>query len=423
MVSDPLVGQLVLLLGLGLFFGLAFEEFHAQRDVVRPGGIRTFPLLALTGAILYRLDPTRLVLLTGGLLVIGGWLAVFYTRRIGETDDQGRANVGIVVMVCNLLAFLLGPVALAGPAWLAVGVTVVAVVLLTSRARLHDLARQVEAVEIITAVKFLILTGLIVPLLPNQPVTSLTDLTPRQVWLAVVAVCSLSYASYLVQRYLAPKGATLWVAVLGGMYSSTATTIVLARRVAAVPAEAADAGSGIIIASSIMYLRLLVIVAIFNHPMAIELAGPAIALAVLGLLMAFVVRRRAQKGEATGDGSAAPGNPLELNAALIFAALFVVISIATAWVKAEFGLGGIYGLAAIVGIADIDPFVLGLADGGAADLPVRAAAVAMLIAASSNDLLKAGYTGAFAGPRSSVRPIAALVVLAGAGLAAAFWLA
>jgi uncharacterized membrane protein (DUF4010 family) len=128
--------------------------------------------------------------------------------------------------------------------------------------------RQIEVGEIVTAGKFLILTGLVLPFLPNEPVTRLTEVTPHQVWLAVLAVCIVSYASYLLQRYVALAGGGLWVAVLGGLYSSTATTVVLARRARAEPTTLQQAQTGIILATSVMYLRLLVIIAIFDRPLA-----------------------------------------------------------------------------------------------------------------------------------------------------------
>ena len=159
-VSQPFVSFL-LLLGLGFFFGLAFEEFHAQGSQVRPGGVRSFPLLALSGALLYQLDAARLLPLTAGLLVLGAWLTCYYWRHVAETDAEGRPNVGLMVPICNVLAYLLGPIALTEPPWTAIGVTVVAVLLLTAREKLHGLARRLEIGEIVTAGKFLILTGLV----------------------------------------------------------------------------------------------------------------------------------------------------------------------------------------------------------------------------------------------------------------------
>ena len=144
--------------------------------------------------------------------------------------EQDEPNVGLVVPILNVLAYLLGAVTLALPPWVGVTVTVAAVLLLTGREQLHRLARRVEIKEIVTAGEFLILTGIALPLLPNHPVTTLTDITPRQVWLALVVVCSFSYASYLAQRYWAAAAKGLWMAALGGLYSSTATTVVLARQ-------------------------------------------------------------------------------------------------------------------------------------------------------------------------------------------------
>jgi uncharacterized membrane protein (DUF4010 family) len=304
----PLAAGFLLLLGLAFFFGLAFEEFHAQGGQVRPGGVRSFPLLALAGALLYRLDIEHLLPLSVGLLVLGGWLACYYWRHVAETDAEGRPNVGLMAPICAVLAYLLGPIALAEPPWMAIGVTVVAVLLLTAREKLHGLARRLEVGEIVTAGKFLILTGLVLPFLPNQPVTPLTDITPHQVWLAVLAVCSISYASYLLQRYVAPPGAGLWVAVLGGLYSSTATTIVLARRACAEPATVSQAQTGIILATAIMYLRLLIVVALFDSPLAGRLVAPLLSLTAFGLApcgpMLWAERRAgriASRRKATGQ--------------------------------------------------------------------------------------------------------------------------
>jgi uncharacterized membrane protein (DUF4010 family) len=286
MTPGPPIASFLLLLGLGFFFGLAFEEFHAQGGQVRPGGVRSFPLLALAGALLYRLDENRLLPLSVGLLVLGAWLTCYYRRHVEETDPEGHPNVGLMVPICNVLAYLLGPTALAEPPWVAISVTVAAVLLLTARDKLHGFARRLEIGEIVTAGKFLILTGLVLPFLSNEPVTRLTEITPHQVWLAVLAVCTVSYASYLLQRYVAPHGSGLWVAVLGGLYSSTATTVVLARRTRAEPAMLRQAQTGIILATSVMYLRLLAIIAMFDRPLAGALAPILLALAVLGIVLA-----------------------------------------------------------------------------------------------------------------------------------------
>ncbi len=382
---------LIMLLGLGFFFGLAFEEFYANANQKRPGGIRTFPLLALIGALLYRLDPTHLLPLAAGLLVLGTWLACYYWRRLDETDAEGFPNVGLVVPVCNVLAYLLGPVALAEPTWVPIGATVAAVLLLTARPELHRFARRVELAEIVNAGRFLLLTGFALPLLPNTPVTDLTPITPHQVWLAMVAVCTVSYASYLLQRYVAPPGGGLLVALLGGLYSSTATTLVLARQARSEPAARRTSNAGIVLATAVMYLRLLVVILVFNRALAMALLVPLVGFFGLGLVVAlgwyFLGGREAH----SAAPDATPGNPLELTTAATFAGLFVVISIATAWATQRFGSAGTYALAAIVGVSDIDPFVLNLAQGDASHITVATGASAILIAASSNNLVKAVY--------------------------------
>ena len=195
--------------------------------------------------MLYLFDPTHLLPFTGGLVVLGAWLLVFYREHVKEHDEPGEPNVGLVVPLLNVLAYLLGAVALALPPWLAVAITVASVLLLTGREQLHALARRLEMREIVTAGQFLILTGIVLPLLPNHPVTTLTAITPRQVWLALVVVCTFSYVSYLAQRYWAAAAGGLWMAALGGLYSSTATTVVLARQAKADPSTRRHAQAGI----------------------------------------------------------------------------------------------------------------------------------------------------------------------------------
>lgn len=418
MPAAPSILSLLLLLGLGFFFGLAFEEFYARANQKRPGGVRTFPLLALTGALLYRLDPTHLLPLSAGLLALSAWLTCYYWRHLDETDAEGFPNVGIMVPICNVLAFLLGPVALAEPPWVPVGATVAAVLLLAARTELHGFARRIELAEIVNAGRFLLLTGFVLPLLPDTPVTDLTPITPHQVWLAIVAVCTVSYASYLLQRYVAPPGAGLLVALLGGLYSSTATTLVLARRARDEASALRQAEAGIVLASAVMYLRMLIIIFVFNRPLARTLAPPLLALSVLAMALAlgWYFLRGPRRADASHETS--PANPLELGTAATFAALFVVISVATAWATQQFGTAGVYALAAIVGVSDIDPFVLNLAQGDAARITLGVAAGAILVAAASNNVIKAAYAAVYSNMRTRVAPVA-LLLLAACGIAAA----
>jgi uncharacterized membrane protein (DUF4010 family) len=422
MISAPSPTSVALLLGLSFFLGLAFEDFFAHAAERHPGGIRTFPMLALAGGALYLLDPPHLLPFTAGLLVVGAWLVVFYRQHVGEQDAQGEPSVGLVVPLLNIHAYLLGAIALALPPWVAVTATVAAVLLLTGRAKLHDLARRIDTKEIVTAGQFLVLTGIILPLLPDVPVTKLTGITPRQVWLALVVVCTFSYVSYLAQRFWAAAAGGLWMAALGGLYSSTATTVVLARQAHAEPATARQAQAGITLATGIMYLRILAVIAIFNLALARSLALPlcGLSLAALAICAAqyWLPGHKPLKAD-TQSSTQPPGrNPLELGAAAIFALLFIATSLVSTWATTQFGASGIYALAAIVGITDIDPFVLNLAQGGTSGVTQTVLASAILIAASSNNILKAVYAVSFAGGRTAASAVA-LVVLAIAGVAIA----
>lgn len=419
----PLVLKFAIVFGLGFFFGLSFEEFYAADKRTRPGGVRTFPLLALSGGVLYELDPRYMVGVAAGLLVLGAWLAVFYRWDLQRSAESGDDHGGVIAPVSNVVAYLIGPIALAAPIWLAVGLTVSAVFLLTARERLHRLAQTVDRGEIINLGRFLLLSGFVLPVLPDHPVTSLVAITPRSAWLALLAVCGVSYLSYLLQRYFSKYLSGLWIAVLGGLYSSTATTVVVSRRMKAEETPLRQGQARVILATSVMYLRLLVVVGVFNLALCLRLAPILIGLSALGALAALLLARG--KSEPV-DPKAPPHqaeNPLQLKTAVVFAAMFLAVSVASTLARRYFGVGGVYGLSAIVGFTDIDPFVLSLAQGNTGALAVADAAAAILIAAASNNVLKAAYVFGFAGRKAAYLPAAALVILALFGLVAAWFTA
>ena len=172
-----------------------------------------------------------------------------------------------------------------------------------------------------------------------------------------------------------------------------------------------------------MYLRLGVMIAIFNQPLARQLAPALAVLLFLALALALLLRGGIQNVAATTmAGADRPGNPLELSAAALFALSFVIVSLASSWAQANIGAGGLLWLAGIVGVTDIDPFVLNLAQGGLWEADRQILVIAVLIAASSNNLLKAAYALGFAGGRRGAGPAAALGALSVAGFAIAGWL-
>jgi len=405
-----LVARIGLAIAMAVFMGLAFEDVYKRGEHTSPGGIRTFPMLALLGTLLYLLDPRSLIPYLAGLAAVAVWL---YAHIRGEPQDDPN-RPGLVVPTANLLAYTFGPVALTQPQWLEVGAAVAAVLLLEGREALHRLVLKVPSDEVFTLGKFLILVGVVLPLVPSHPVVAWTSITPLDAWLALVAISTLSYASYLLQRYLPLKSGALLPTILGGLYSSTATTVALAREQRALGAGQADFTADIVLATAIMYVRINAVVAVFNLGLARALLPGLGGLFVVAAAVAAWQGLRA--GRALHPRKLVVGNPLQLGTAAVFAALFVVLALATAWIRARFGQHGIYALAAVTGVTDIAPFVLGLAQGSVTGMSVRALCAAILIAASSNNVLKAVYALIFGGVHACRRAAVLLVALALAGL-------
>jgi uncharacterized membrane protein (DUF4010 family) len=407
-------GRLGLAIVMAVFMGLAFEGVYKREQHTSPGGIRTFPLLAALGAILFLLDPKSLLPFIAGLAAVAIWLYA-HIHMAGSAEDEPS----LVIPTANLLAYTFGPAALTQPPWIVVAAAVTAVLLLEGRERLHRLVRQVPADEVFTLGKFLILVGIVLPLVPNHPIVAWTPISPFQVWLAVVAISTLSYASYLLQRYLPNKSGALLPAILGGIYSSTATTVALARRHKEAGAAGTDLAAGIVVATAVMYVRIDVVVALFDPGLGRALLPALAGLFVLGAVTAYWLWRRRARSAPAAIADVTPPNPLQLGTALTFALLFMVVASASAWVGSSFGQRGVYVLAAITGVTDINPFVLSLAQGGVAGMSLRALATAILIAVASNNMLNACYALLFGGVRACLRPALVLFGLGLAGLVAA----
>lgn len=408
---------LVLMLGLSFFFGLAYEEFHADSTPKPPGGVRSFPLLAVFGALLFALEPTFGVLCAAGLVTVGIWLFGYYRTRLGVEDSATTSRTGLMAPLGVVIAYAMGPTVLTQPSWVPVSVTVAAVLLMSARKPLHRLARTLPQSEIATLAQFLIIVGIVLPLLPDRPVTDLTPITPRQVWMAVVAISALSYASYLLHFFVSPKRSGLIAGALGGLYSSTATTVALSRRVRADPTSARESSAGIVLATSVMYLRLGIIVAVFNRVLVGTLLVPLAILFGAALLVALIIAlRRPDVDQSPDRPPQQPGNPLQLGTAIIFALLFAAISIASGWIESQFGNAGLFAFAALLGVTDVDPFVISIAQGGIGDIGLSIPAAAILIAAASNNLLKAVYAVIFGGVIANRAAFVALVLLSVATL-------
>jgi uncharacterized membrane protein (DUF4010 family) len=406
--------RLGLAIALAVVMGLAFEGVYKRERRTSPGGIRTFPMLAALGAMLFLLDSHTLLPYVVGMAAVA--LNLFALVRAACDAEDGPPS--LMIPTANLLAYTFGPLALRQPPWVVVSAAVLAVMLFEGREALHRLAQSVDPVEAFTLGKFLILAGIVLPLLPNHPIVSFTPLSPFNVWLALVAISTLSYASYLLQRYL-PKSGALLPSILGGIYSSTATTVTLARRQKELGATSGELAAGIVIATAMMYLRVDVIVAIFNTRLALTLLPALGVLFVLSIAIGLSMWSRRSRASSGDPAKIGAGNPLQLGTAVTFAALFVTVALAAAWVRSSFGQKGVFVLAAITGTTDINPFVLSLAQGGVSDMSVAALSTAILIAVACNNVLNGCYALAFGGGRATWRPACVLFGLGAVGLIAA----
>jgi uncharacterized membrane protein (DUF4010 family) len=304
--------------------------------------------------------------------------------------------------------------------WIATAIGVLGVLLLELKKGLEGLTRHVAPEEIVTVAKFLVLAAVILPVLPDRDLTRF-HINPFKTWLVVVAVSGVSFASYVLQQVLKERGGVMLSAILGGAYSSTVTTVVLARQAKKDSQPNLFAGS-ILIASAIMYLRLVLLLTFFNPELARMLGPPFASLAMVGGVGGWLVGRRQGGIRARSAKHRDTKNPLELRSAFLFAGIFVVVLVLTGLARRYLGRSGLYTLAAIMGVTDVDPFILGLGQASPAEMPPATAASAVVIAAASNNIVKAIYVSAFADHATARKGAVLLIGLAALGTVPLAWL-
>jgi uncharacterized membrane protein (DUF4010 family) len=289
--------------------------------------------------------------------------------------------------------------------------------LLELKVVLENLTKRVPGEEILTFTKFLLLTAVILPVLPNQDFGPF-QINPFKTWLVVVAVSAVSYGSYVIGKLTAGKGGVVLAAILGGAYSSTVTTLVLARRAARERQPHLFSG-GTLMASGMMYLRLAALMGLFNQSLFAAL-GPAFGvLAAVALLTGWLWSRRTDRDAHEVRRETEAKNPLDLSVAFTFAALFLAMLVATHWAATHLGKGGVYTLAAILGVVDVDPFILSMTQ-TSASLPIAVGGV--LIAAASNNLAKGVYAFILSDRKTGMMSLGLLASLAALGLIPFLWL-
>jgi uncharacterized membrane protein (DUF4010 family) len=407
--------KILLVLSLSFLIGLEREEHKIAAEQYSFGGVRTFPLIGLIGYAMALLSGDQLLPVTLGFAVVGAFLLMSYRYKLSTST-----RAGVTSEMSGLATYLIGALVYKELYWIATTIAVAGILLLELKVLLESLAKQVAADEILTFTKFLLLTAVILPVLPNQDLGPCL-INPFKTWLVVVAVSAISYGSYVVRQITKGQGGILVAAILGGAYSSTVTTVVLARRAARENRPHLFAGATVI-ASGMMYVRLSVLLAIFNRNLLMLLAPSFAALAGLAMIAGWLWSRLPDSQAGPVRPEYLPKNPLEFRAAFLFGILFLTMLVVTHYALVYLGKAGLYSLAAVMGVADVDPFIMGLTQSTSTGAQSAEAAGAIVIAAASNNLVKGIYAFAFSDRETGIRSLAFLAGLAVLGLAPLFWL-
>jgi uncharacterized membrane protein (DUF4010 family) len=258
-----------------------------------------------------------------------------------------------------------------------------------------SISQKFDRYEFITLAKFLIIAGVILPILPDGPIIKGLSLTPYKIWLAVVVISSISYCSYLLKKFIFPNASIILSGILGGLYSSTATTIILAKKSRKEPRNIQQYMAGIIFATAMMYLRILILILVFSQQMFGMVWPYFLGLFLVTVIIGLVILFFKNRSVTTCDQELqVDKNPLEFKIALLFTALYIAFTFITYEVLNRFGTPGLNILSFIVGLTDIDPFLINLFQ-GKYGVSVDAVMIATFQAIISNNALKMIYGSFF----------------------------
>ncbi len=409
-----LVFRFAVALGLGMLLGLERQRTHGEEEGGSTfAGVRTVALVALLGgAAAYaqmELDLPWLLVATFGAVIGLVWIAYAIMAY--------RGHVGITTEVTVLFAFLLGALCVSGWVALAAALGVANLLLLALKNWLHRLAKRIEVADVEATLKFAVITLIILPLLPNQNYgpPPLDVLNPYKIWLMVVLISGLNFASYILVKVVGQEHGIGLTGVLGGLVSSTAVTLGFSQRSKTEPQAAEALALGILLAWTVMFFRVLIAVAVVNLALAQQLAVGIGLMAVtsLGICVWLWWRSRTQ---AKGTVTSGP-NPFELSEAIKFGLMFGIIIFAAKAAEMFLGSAGLYLAGALAGLTDVDAISLSMANLALTNPDhVSLAGRTILIAVLSNTLVKSGMIASMAAPqlRKQMLPWAALVLTTGA---------
>jgi uncharacterized membrane protein (DUF4010 family) len=410
--------KIVLTLFLSFLIGLEREEHRAEGQPGQRysfGGVRAFPLIGLIGYSLALLSGQELLPVTVGFGTIGAFLWLSYRHKL-----QSYKETGVTTELSGLATYVIGALVSRDQFWIATTLAILAMLLLELKEFLENLATKIPGQEIFTFTKFLLLTCVILPIVPDKDFTSFA-LNPYRTWLIVVAISGVSYGSYLLEKMARGKGGIRLAAVLGGAYSSTFTTFVMAKRAREAKSPHIYSG-GILMASGVMYLRFLVLIGLFNAGLLHRLLLPFLVLGAIGIAGGWMWSTLSDASASKTEDAYLTQNPLELASAFLLAVLFAIFMVATRFALVHLGSGGIYGMAAITGLAPVDPFIMGLTQTAGKLTPVGLAAGGVVVAAASNNFAKAFIARILGDPVTGRQSLALLLGLTALGLLPLLWI-
>ena len=380
--------KFILVLIFSLLIGLEQRRHHINESEDQLFGTdRTFTFIGLLAYVLFIADQVNYIPFLIGFALIGILLGIQYNHKISQNGKYGLTST-----ILALLTYCIPIMVFTQPVWLVL-LFIVAILILTElKSHFITITKKASEEEFITLAKFITFSGVILPLLPETNISAQIPISPYHLWLSIVVVSGISYCSYLLKKFVFPDSGIMLTGLLGGIYSSTATTVILARKEKQGLAGSQTV-SAIMIANGMMYLRILFLAFIFNGSVARLLAIPFLAMFLVSFILSKLSSKKKSDRLADPDSEnnlASTKNPLEFKTAAIFGILFVVFALITDFVMKTYGSSGITNLAYMVGITDIDPFLLNLLQqkDGIGQMTV---VLAIINATNSNNLLKMIY--------------------------------
>ena len=411
----PALERLLVAMLVGFLVGLDRERAEARKEHALFAGVRTFPLIALAGAI-----PMLLEERIGPALLVATFVAIAAVALVSYVRTSAGGRIGATTEVAALATFLLGALAGAGELVVAGAAGVTLAVLLVGKPRLEAFSNALTTEEIVAALELAVITVIVLPLLPDRGYGPWQALNPREIWIVVVLVSALSFVGFVAVRVLGSGRGMALTGAVGGLVSSTAITISMAERSHAGAARPA-AASAAVLASAIMCVRMAVLAGAVDLGILPRLLPVLAVMALVGGAAAWLVGRGRAGRTPSAEGTLT--NPFSLRAALTFAAVYALVTLAVRAAHEHLGPGGIYLVSALSATVTVDAPTVALARLGQGTAGWAAPAAAIGVVAITNTLVKLGIAlvygegsfrrrvGAALGAMSLVGGLAGLVVI------------